>query len=75
MSLLAYDDVMKIMCIAATVFAIPPLVLSLFIPNWRLGNSQNAIETGPEEDRSSVSSASHEEKKETVAPVAPAAAT
>ncbi|KAF5338766.1 hypothetical protein D9611_013329 [Ephemerocybe angulata] len=42
--ILAYDDVMKYMCIAATVFAVPPLLIALFMPNWYLGDSQNAVE-------------------------------
>ncbi|KAF6745245.1 drug:h+ antiporter [Ephemerocybe angulata] len=42
--ILAYDDVMKYMCIAATVFAVPPLIIALFMPNWYLGDSQNAVE-------------------------------
>lgn len=41
---LAYDEVMKWLCIAATIFAIPPLLISLFMPNWYLGDAQNAVE-------------------------------
>ncbi|RDB27339.1 Siderophore iron transporter 3 [Hypsizygus marmoreus] len=40
----AYDDVMKVMLIAATVLAAVPLVLAFFMPNWRLGDTQNAVE-------------------------------
>ncbi|TFK35357.1 drug:h+ antiporter [Crucibulum laeve] len=40
----AYDDVMEIMIIVATVFAVIPLVLSFFLPNWYLGDKQNAVE-------------------------------
>ncbi|KAF4609696.1 hypothetical protein D9613_012060 [Agrocybe pediades] len=40
----AYDDVMKIMTIAATAFAVVPLILALFMPNWYLGDQQNAVE-------------------------------
>lgn len=43
-NLAAYDDVMYIMCVAATAFAVVPLVLSLFMPNWYLGDTQNAVE-------------------------------
>jgi hypothetical protein len=43
-SLLAYDTVMFRLCLAATIFAIPPLVASLFMPNWYLGDQQNAVE-------------------------------
>lgn len=40
----AYDDVMKILTIVATCFAVAPLVLSFFMPNWYLGDQQNAVE-------------------------------
>ncbi|KAF9014214.1 drug:h+ antiporter [Cyathus striatus] len=40
----AYDEVMKIQCIVATVFAIFPLILAFFMPNWFLGDTQNAVE-------------------------------
>ncbi|KAJ3529722.1 hypothetical protein NMY22_g8881 [Coprinellus aureogranulatus] len=40
----AYDDVMKVMCIAATAFAVPPLIMAFFMPNWYLGEGQNAVE-------------------------------
>lgn len=43
-SLSAYDDVMKSMTIAATAFAVVPLILAFFIPNWYLGDQQNAVE-------------------------------
>ncbi|RXW16248.1 hypothetical protein EST38_g9606 [Candolleomyces aberdarensis] len=61
--ILAYDEVMKWLCVAATIFAIPPLLISLFMPNWYLGDTQNAVEgvglagqvvdevTGEERDR------------------------
>ncbi|KAF9529935.1 drug:h+ antiporter [Crepidotus variabilis] len=42
--IMAYGDVMRILCIVATIFAIPPLLLSLFMPNWYLGDQQNAVE-------------------------------
>jgi hypothetical protein len=35
---------MKILCSVATVFAVPTFILSFFIPNWYLGDQQNAIE-------------------------------
>ena len=35
---------MKLLLIAATVLSVPPLVLSLFMPNWYLGDSQNAVD-------------------------------
>ncbi|KAF8649569.1 hypothetical protein AX16_005731 [Volvariella volvacea WC 439] len=40
----AYDDVMSVMLIAATANAVIPLVLSLFMPNWYLGDQQNVVE-------------------------------
>ncbi|TFK23755.1 ferrichrome-type siderophore transporter [Coprinopsis marcescibilis] len=43
--ILAYDHVMLRLTIAATIFAIPPLILSFFMPNWHLGDTQNAVET------------------------------
>ena len=35
---------MKLMIIAALAVAVPPFVLSLFIPNWYLGDKQNAVD-------------------------------
>ena len=35
---------MKIMLIAATVLSVVPLALSLFMPNWYLGDKQNAVD-------------------------------
>ncbi|KAI1784448.1 drug:h+ antiporter [Ganoderma leucocontextum] len=40
----AYGDVMKLMLIAATVLSVVSLVLSFFIPNWYLGDKQNAVD-------------------------------
>ncbi|TBU22782.1 drug:h+ antiporter [Dichomitus squalens] len=40
----AYSDVMKLMLIAATVLAVVPLTLSFFVPNWYLGDKQNAVD-------------------------------
>ncbi|KAF8640180.1 hypothetical protein AX16_010235 [Volvariella volvacea WC 439] len=40
----AYDDVMGAMVITATALAVVPLILSLFMPNWYLGDQQNAVE-------------------------------
>lgn len=40
----AYSDTMKIMLIAATVLSVLPLLLSLLMPNWYLGDQQNAVE-------------------------------
>ena len=35
---------MKLLLIAATVLSVVPLVLSLFMPDWYLGDQQNAVE-------------------------------
>ncbi|KAF8887863.1 drug:h+ antiporter [Gymnopilus junonius] len=40
----AYDDVMKILTIAATAFSVVPFALSFFMPNWYLGDQQNAAD-------------------------------
>ncbi|KAK0206671.1 drug:h+ antiporter [Desarmillaria ectypa] len=40
----AYGDVMKIMLIVATVMSVIPLVISLFMPDWHLGEKQNAVD-------------------------------
>ncbi|KAK0491142.1 drug:h+ antiporter [Armillaria novae-zelandiae] len=40
----AYGDVMKIMLIVATVMSVIPLVISLFMPEWHLGEKQNAVD-------------------------------
>ncbi|KAG2072951.1 MFS general substrate transporter [Suillus decipiens] len=40
----AYDDTMKIMVTAATVLSIVPILLALAMPNWYLGDRQNAID-------------------------------
>ncbi|KAF8880998.1 drug:h+ antiporter [Infundibulicybe gibba] len=42
--ILAYDDVMYLMCIVATIVGVVPLLLSFFMPNWYLGNQQNAVD-------------------------------
>ncbi|KAK0190827.1 drug:h+ antiporter [Armillaria mellea] len=40
----AYGDVMKIMLIVATVMSVVPLAISLFMPDWYLGEKQNAVD-------------------------------
>ncbi|KAG6885294.1 hypothetical protein C0993_003578 [Termitomyces sp. T159_Od127] len=40
----AYSDVMKVMIIVATVIAVVPFALSFLMPNWYLGDKQNAVE-------------------------------
>ena len=41
---LAHDDVMKILTIAATVFAVVSFALAFWMPNWYLGDQQNAVD-------------------------------
>ena len=40
----AYSDVMKLLLIAATVLSVVPLALAFFMPNWYLGDKQNAVD-------------------------------
>ncbi|KAK7447416.1 hypothetical protein VKT23_014125 [Stygiomarasmius scandens] len=40
----AYSDVMHIMLIIATVVSVIPFLLSLFMPDWYLGDTQNAVD-------------------------------
>ena len=35
---------MKVMLILATALSVIPLVLSVFMPNWYLGDKQNAVD-------------------------------
>ena len=35
---------MKAMLVLATMLSVIPLVLSVFMPNWYLGDQQNAVE-------------------------------
>ena len=40
----AYGDVMRLMLIAATVLAAVPFLLAFAMPNWYLGDRQNAVD-------------------------------
>lgn len=42
--ILAYGDVMKILTIVATVIAIFPILFALLMPDWFMGDTQNAVE-------------------------------
>ncbi|KAF5326813.1 hypothetical protein D9619_005125 [Psilocybe cf. subviscida] len=42
--ILTYDDVIKILTIVEKVFGAVPLVISFWIPNWYLGDQQNAVD-------------------------------
>lgn len=35
---------MKLMLIAATALSVVPLLLAFFVPNWYLGDKQNAVD-------------------------------
>ncbi|KAI0731070.1 drug:h+ antiporter [Earliella scabrosa] len=41
----AYTEVLNVMVIAATALAVVPLVLSFFMPDWYLGDKQNAVDS------------------------------
>ncbi|PSS03712.1 hypothetical protein PHLCEN_2v3966 [Hermanssonia centrifuga] len=41
----AYDDTMKILCIAATCISVIPILFSLIMPDWYLGDKQNAVDS------------------------------
>ena len=40
----AYSDTMRILCIAATCLSVIPMLCSLIMPNWYLGDHQNAVD-------------------------------
>ncbi|THH07782.1 hypothetical protein EW145_g3143 [Phellinidium pouzarii] len=40
----AYDSTMKTMVIAATALSVVPIILALGMPNWYLGDTQNAVD-------------------------------
>ncbi|KAH9912103.1 MFS general substrate transporter [Epithele typhae] len=40
----AYSDTMEIMVVVATVLSVIPLALSFLMPDWYLGDAQNAVE-------------------------------
>ena len=43
--IIAYTEVLNVMVIAATALAVVPLVLSFFMPDWYLGDKQNAVDS------------------------------
>ena len=56
---------MKLMLIAATAVAAVPIVLSLFMPNWYLGDGQNAVDgTDLQGERADSHAGVHEDEKE-----------
>ncbi|KIP10562.1 hypothetical protein PHLGIDRAFT_115319 [Phlebiopsis gigantea 11061_1 CR5-6] len=40
----AYDDTMKILVVAATVVSVVPVLFALFMPDYHLGDAQNAVD-------------------------------
>lgn len=40
----AYSDVMETMLIVATVLSVFPIFIALAMPNWHLGDKQNAVD-------------------------------
>jgi MFS family permease len=65
----AYGEVMHIMLIVAIVVAVIPILLTLFMPNYKLGDYQNAVDQKKlSGDTQSVDSGeTHDEKREGVA--------
>ena len=63
----AYSDTMAIMVTVATALSVIPLGLSLLMPDWYLGDQQNAVEEtdGPGRSRQpSLDAAGPEESEE-----------
>ncbi|KAJ7510037.1 major facilitator superfamily domain-containing protein [Mycena galericulata] len=47
----AYSDVMKTMVVVAAAVSVLPILCALAMPNWHLGNAQNAVECTDTETR------------------------
>ncbi|KLO12475.1 drug:h+ antiporter [Schizopora paradoxa] len=60
----AYDDTMKVMVIAATLLSVPPVLFSLLMPNWYLGDQQNAVDTSLLEDEGDEDTSEDEDREE-----------
>lgn len=60
----AYDDTMKVMVIAATLLSVPPVLFSLLMPNWYLGDQQNAVDTSDVDDEGDEESTEDVEDEE-----------
>ncbi|KAF9229770.1 MFS general substrate transporter [Gyrodon lividus] len=50
----AYDDTMKIMVLCAIIFSVVPVFLALGMPNWYLGDKQNAVDAANLTSRESM---------------------
>lgn len=59
----AYDDTMKIMVTVATVLSVVPVLLALAMPNWYLGDRQNAIDAADLTGRSVVEDGIEDEEE------------
>ncbi|KAG1814292.1 MFS general substrate transporter [Suillus subaureus] len=57
----AYDDTMKIMVTLATVLSVIPILLAFAMPNWYLGDGQNAIDAADLTGRSVLEDDSEDE--------------
>jgi MFS family permease len=57
----AYDDTMKIMVTLATVLSVIPILLALAMPNWYLGDMQNAVDAADLTGRSVLEDDSEDE--------------
>ena len=42
---LAYDDTMKVMILCATGLSVIPVLCGFGMPNWYLGDEQNAVDS------------------------------
>ncbi|KAJ8081510.1 hypothetical protein PM082_007355 [Marasmius tenuissimus] len=59
----AYSDVMRSLLITATCIAVIPLLLSLAMPEWHLGDSQNAVDQTDLAGRRGTSSSTTSEEE------------
>ncbi|KIJ58509.1 hypothetical protein HYDPIDRAFT_178059 [Hydnomerulius pinastri MD-312] len=57
----AYDDTMKIMVICAIALSVIPVFLALGMPNWYLGDKQNAVDAADLTGRRSIDREEEEE--------------
>lgn len=55
---------MKVMVIAATLLSVPPVLFSLMMPNWYLGDQQNAVDSSPLDDEGDEDSFEDEDPEE-----------
>ena len=55
---------MRIMIILATVLSIIPIITSCFMPNWYLGDKQNAVDDSSIDENSEIEHYEHEDSDE-----------